>query len=203
VFLLRLGLRLIFGVVILVAALAVAGDFYARSQTEKLVSQRVKAATGAQSVSVDLRTFPFLWHVVLSNIPEVKVVAHEVPAGGFRMTEVTVDARGVKVDRNVLVSSRQVKLDSVRSAQVTILLTGTDMDPSSSLPAGAAVTVVGQHLLELTYEGRTVARVDLTSSPLVPACSYSLEKVRGGYSLSCTVSPVPATVLDALSSHKP
>ena len=91
-FLLRLAIRLALGVLILVVAAAVAGDFYARSRAEKLVSERVKSDTGAQSVSVDLGSFPFLYHVAFSSLPDVRVVAHQVPAGRFRMDEVTVDA---------------------------------------------------------------------------------------------------------------
>jgi hypothetical protein len=44
--------------------------------------------------------------------------------------------------------------------------------------------------------------LDLTSSPLVPACAYQVTQVSGGYSLSCTVTPVPSSLLEALSSQK-
>ena len=199
-FLIRLALRILFGIIILVAALLVVGDFYARSHAEKLVSQRIKAATGAQSVSVKVKTFPFVFHVLFSSIPEVEVVAKQVPDGRVELTQVTVDARGVKVDRNVALSSRQLQVDSIRSAKVTVLLTGSGLGLASSLPSGAAVAVVGGHLLEVTYQGKQLARIDLSVSPLVPACSYDLAKVQGGYSLSCTLSPVPVTLLHTLSS---
>ena len=85
---------------------------------------------------------------------------------------------------------------------MTILVSISDLGGVATVPAGAQVTVVADHDLELTWEGRVVGTVDLTSSPLVPACAYSLADGADGYTLTCTVSPVPASLLATLSSQK-
>jgi hypothetical protein len=200
-FLVRMALRIVLGVFILLLAAAVVGDLYARSHAQKVVAERVKAATGAQSVSVKINSLPFLYQVAFSKVPEIRIVAHEVPLGRLHMAEVTVDAHQVKVDRHMLLFSRKLKVDSVGSAKVTVLFTTSDLNAISEL-AGVEVSVTGGHVLEVAFDGRPLASVDLTGSPLVPACDYTLARVANGYSVSCTVSPVPSSLLATLSTQQ-
>jgi hypothetical protein len=190
-FLGRVLLRLLLGVVILVAVVAVVGDLLARSEAQKVLANRVRAATSAQSVSVHIGSFPFLYEVLFGQIADVKVVADGVPVGALRLTEVDVDAKQVKLDRHTLLFDQRVQVTSIGSATVTIILTSAVLAPITNL-LDASVSVAGGHELVVSSFGHPVLSVDLTRSRLIPDCAFSIGRIAQGYRLSCLAAPVPA-----------
>jgi hypothetical protein len=64
-----------------------------------------------------------------------------------------------------------------------------------------AVTVTNSHFLTFDFGGRPIGSFDLAKSPLVPPCAMRLTSQQSSLRLSCTVQPVPASLIAALSSH--
>jgi hypothetical protein len=200
-FLIRLAFRLMIGVVVLVLVGAVVGNLWARSRAETLLADHVKTATGAQTVSAKVTSWPFLWDVLFSRVPQVQVVAHEVPVGRLDLSQVTVDARQVKIDREELVSSRKVHVTAISSATVTLLVETRDLPSFITLPS-VGLSVIGDRQLDVSVDGHQVATFDLAVSPLIPPCDYVVTQVAAGFQLSCTVAPVPQSLLATLSTEK-
>jgi hypothetical protein len=208
-FLVRLAIKIAFGLLLLIAIVAVIGNFYARSEAQKKIAARVKATTHAESVSAKISSVPFLYQVAFSKVPSLEVVAHEVPVGVLRINEVTLDAKQIKVDHGELLS-RKVRIESVGSATVTATvktanLLGGIVPTALQSAASAAdlqLVVTPGNVLQVDALGHELGSVNLGSSPLLPSCAYHVATVAGGFSLSCTVAPVPPSLLATLSSEK-
>jgi hypothetical protein len=200
VFLSRLLARLALGVIILVVIGMVVGNFWARSQAQHVMAERIRASTGAEHVSVHIGSFPFLYELAVSKIDDVKVVADGVPVGLLRLSHVTVDARHVKVNHHFLIFDRKVRVVSIAKATVTVQIQQTQL-ASIAKALNAKAAVVGGHQLVITVFGHQVLSVDLTKSALVPDCTLALARASDGFSASCTVAPVPPSLVAALSAH--
>jgi len=197
VFLARWIVRLALVALVLLVVAAIAGDFWARSEAQKLLADRVRTSTHSQRVSVHISSFPFLYDLAVSRVPEVKVVADGVPVGVLPLSQVTVDARQVQIDHHSLLSGK-LRVASISKATVTILIQATEL-VSLAKALNAGVSVVSGHRLVVTVSGHQVLSIDLTSNPLVPDCAFALQGTQDGYSLTCTVAPVPPSLLTALS----
>ncbi len=200
-FFLRWFIRLALVAVILLVVVVIAANFWTRSEAQKALGDRVRTSTHSATVSVRISSLPFLYDVAFSKIPEVKVVAKGVPVGVLQLSQVTVDARQVKLDHQSLFSSGKVRVASISKATVTILIQATEV-VSLAKAVNADVSVVAGHQLVVTALGHEVLSVDLTSNPLVPDCTFALQKTQDGYSLACTVAPAPPSLLTALSPAK-
>jgi hypothetical protein len=198
VFLVRLLGRLALGVFILVVVGLVVGNFWARSHAEHVMAQRIRSSTGAEHVSVHIGSFPFLYELAVSKIDDVKVVADGVPVGPLRLTNVTVDTRQIQVDHHALIFDRKLRVVSIAKATVTIQIQQTALASIANAVNGN-LTVVNGHQLVVTVFGHQVLSVDLTKSPLIPDCTLSLVRASDGFSGSCTVAPVPRSLLEAIS----
>jgi hypothetical protein len=147
---------------------------------------------------VHVGSFPFLYELAVSKIDDVKVVADGVPVGPLRLTHVTVDARQVAVNHHVLVVDRKVRVTSIAKATVTVQIQQTEL-ASIARAVNASVAVVDGHQLVVTVFGHQILSVDLTKSSLVPDCTLAFVRASNGFSASCTVAPVPASLLATLS----
>jgi hypothetical protein len=195
----RLVVRLALALVVLVVIAAVAGDFWVRSEAQKVLANRVRSSTGSSSASVHIAAFPFLYDLAFSKIPDVKVVADGVPEGALRLSQVSVDARQVEMDHHFLLSGNKLRVASISKATVTILIQEAALE-SFATAVNAEVSLVAGHELVVMALGHQVLSVDLTSNRLIPDCAFALQKVPDGYSLVCTISPVPPSLLATLSS---
>jgi hypothetical protein len=163
--------------VVVLAGILVGLDLAARSAAQSAAARQVKKSTGAATATVTFNSEPFLWDVLVDGrLSRVTVTAGEVPFGPITVTQVKVAGSDVRLDRNQLFNSRTVRVTSVRRATVTIVTRG-------GLLSAAAV-----------------AALDFTRIPLVPSCPLTAQAVNGGYDLTCTVSPVPASVLNAINA---
>jgi LmeA-like phospholipid-binding len=190
---------------LLVAAL-VAANFVTHSVAEQTLANRVQKASGAQSVSASIDSSPFLYEVLVpATIQRVHIVAKGVPVGLVHLDQVSVDASQVRLDRHQLIADQRVHIVSIGSATVTVVVKPQGL--ASALLSGAdllglRVSVANGHELAVDFLGRQIYRVDLTSSPLVPDCPFSLQEIAGGYSLSCRVAPVPQSLLNVMSRRE-
>ena len=185
---------------VILAAGLVAADLAARSATESAIASRVRTSTHAQSVTASITSFPFLWDVAADGeISGLSITGQAVPAGPLVLDSVTLVAHHVHFDRHRLLSDRKVTVTSVASAQVTVVahLSGFEQALASALDV--EIVPSGSDRLALRAAGRTLATVDLTRVPLIPTCPLSVLHTGPSYTLSCTVAPVPSSVLAALS----
>ncbi len=192
--------RTLIVLVVLLVALAVVGDLLIRSEAQKHVASRIRSETGAQTVTVHAGSFPFMYEVLVSKLSTVDIVATGVPVGPLRLSQVTVHAHQVKVDRHALIFDQKLNVSSVSSATVAVLVK-TSALPSLLNAFDTHVSLVDGHELVVTAVGRQVLSVNLTSNRLVPNCDFSLQQVADGYQLSCTLSPVPQSLLATLSAR--
>jgi hypothetical protein len=200
VFLTRLLARLALGVVILLVAALVVGDFWARSQAQHIMAQRLRSATGAEHVSVHIGSFPFLYELAVSKIDDVKAVADSVPVGPLRLTRVTVDARQVEIDHHFLIFDRKLRVVSIAKATVTVQIQQSDLTAIANA-VNANLALIDGHQLVVTVFGHRVVAVELRKSPLLPNCLLAFARTSSGISASCTVAPVPPSLLAALSTQ--
>jgi hypothetical protein len=194
----RLGVWLALGTLIVIVAAAVAGDFWSRSHAQQVIADRVRSSTGSEHVSVHIGSFPFLYELAVSKINDVTVVASGVPVGPLRLTQVTVDAHKVGVDHHTLIFDKKVRIVSMGRATISLLIRQNVL-MSAPTALGAKVSVEGGHRLVVTDFGHQILAVDLSKNPLVPECSFALVQVSDGYQASCTVAPVPTSLLAVLS----
>jgi hypothetical protein len=194
----RLGVWLALGALIVIVAAAVAGDLWSRSHAQDVIANRVHSSTGSEHVSVHIGSFPFLYELAVSKINDVTVVASGVPIGPLRLSQVTVDARKVGIDHHTLIFNRKVRIVSIGQASITLLIRQNEL-MTAATALGAKVSVEGGHRLIVTDFGHQILAVDLSKNPLVPQCTFALVPVSSGYKASCTVAPVPPSLLAALS----
>jgi hypothetical protein len=200
VFLVRFLLRLALGLVILVLVALVVLNFWARSHAQQVLADRIRSSTGAEHVSVHIGSFPFLYELAVSKVRKVKVIADGVPVGPLRLTHVTVDARQVDVDHHFLIFDRKLRVVSIAKATVTVEIQQSQMVAIANV-VDASLSVVDGHQLVVSVFGHRVLSVDLTKARLIPNCTLEFVRTSDGFSGSCTVAPVPRSVLAALNSR--
>lgn len=193
-------IRRLLVLLIVLAAVLVGLNYAARAVTETALADHVKASTHARSASATVRSFPFLWDAAVEGrVRDVTVVDRGVPAGPVTLDSVTVVAHQISFDRKVLFNAQKVRLLSISSATVTVTTHLTGLEQSVAALTGATVSVQPGDELTVRVAGRTVLSYKLSTIALIPDCPLQVARVGGGYSLSCTVAPVPAAVLAALS----
>lgn len=193
-------IRRLLAVLVVLAAIVVGLDLAGRAVTESALASHVKNSTQAKSTSVSINSFPFLWDAAVEGrVQNITVVDRGVPAGPLTLDSVRVQAHEVKFDRRVLFNAHSVKLTSVSSATVTVVTHLTGLEQTVASAVGAVVSVQPGDELVVRVAGHSVFSYKLSQVPLIPDCPLQVAQVPGGYSLSCTVSPVPGSVLAALS----
>ncbi len=187
-------------VVAVLAAVVFGVDLAARSVTQSALADHVKKSTSAASVSAHINSFPFLWDAAVEGrVADLSVVARDIPAGPLRLDSVTVQAHQIRFDRKVLFNAHSVRLTSISSATVTVTTHLSGLEQSLASLVGAVVTVEPGDQLVVRVAGHTVFSFQLSRIPLIPDCALQVQEQGGVYSFSCTVAPVPAEVLSALS----
>lgn len=202
---------------VVVVLLLVGLDLGARAVAQSELASRAKSASGAQSASAAIHGFPFLWDLLAQgSISGIHVHLSEVPAGPLRLSAVDVQLDGTHIDRGALFSHRQVHVESIDSATAEVTVTAADLSAAVggtvSLPGAgrilvtvaglgvpAQIHVLDDRVLVLEVHGVAVLRSDLTANRLVPACALSVVVGSGQLTVSCTVAPVPGSVVQAIA----
>ena len=217
--------RLVSLAVILVVALLVGADFGLRYLAARAVADHARRVSGAASGSASISGFPFLYETLgQGRVQGLHVRVSDVPAGpGLRLQSVTVDLSGVHFDRHSLWAHRKVRVTSVGrgtgvidvSVAVLSSVAGRTVTIGPPGPAGqpqvlvdvaggrtvaATAEIASGHFLQIVAGGVPVIDVDLARTPLVQECAMGLRVTASGVEASCTMSPVPPTVVAAVSS---
>lgn len=204
--------------VAVVVALAVGVDIAARVIAEHQLASRAKSSTSSQSSSASINSFPFLYDVLVDGtVRNVTVHLSGVPLGLLTVDHLDVSARGVGIDKGQLFGHRKARVTAISSATAAITLTASDISSATHFPvtisgntvtasvAGVnvpvSVSVTNSHFLTFDFGGRPIGSFDLARSPLVPPCAMRLTSQQSALHLSCTVAPVPASLIAALSSR--
>lgn len=210
------GRRLLVTVAVVVAVL-VGLDFGVKAIAQSELASRAKSASGAQSASASITGFPFLWDLLgRGSISGVHLHLSEVPAGPLHLSAVDVRLTGTRIDRGALFSHRQVHVRSIDSGTASVTITDADLSAAVgdavSLPGqgrvlvdvagrhvAATVRVLGDRLLVLEVDGVPILQSDLTVNHLVPAATLAVSVGIGQLTVSCTVAPVPGSVVQAIA----
>jgi hypothetical protein len=203
---------------VVLVALAIGIDIAARVIAEHQVASRAKSSTGAQSSSATISSFPFLYDVLVDGtVQNVTVHLGSVPLGLLTVDRLDVTVHGVDIDKGQLFGHRKVRVTAISSASAAITLTAADLTAATHVQVSIAgntltasvagleipvsVTVTNDHDLTFSFDGHRAVSYDLARSPLVPPCAMHLATLQSALRLSCSVSPVPASLIAALSSH--
>jgi hypothetical protein len=211
--------RLLRALIVLALILGIAYvvlDLLVRADAERQLSRAIEKATRAKSASVNFDTLPFLWDIVVhGRIAHVAVDLGGVPAGALDISHVRVVASGVRIDRQLLVTSRRLSLLSVSSAGASVTVTSRALSQAVGhqvhFASGGASVRLGTitlpaslrldgALMSLYVRGVPIGTIDLARNPVVPSCPMRLRLTRGTATLSCHVAPVPHSLLRVLSS---
>ena len=204
--------------IVVIVALAIGVDIAARVIAEHQIASRARSSTGAQSTSASINSFPFLYDLLVDgDARSVAVHLHHVPIGPITVDRVDVQVRDVHVEKTELLYHHKVRVTSISSATAGLTITASDITSATGIPvtisgntvtanvAGVlipvSVTVTGNDSLSFNVVGHRVVSFNLARTPVVPICPMRVTTQQSALQLSCTVSPVPASLIAALSSR--
>jgi hypothetical protein len=186
---------------VVVAAL-VAADLALKAVAQNAIAADVKRSTHAESASASIHSSPFLFDAaVRGRVDRIDVTARGVPAGPVRIDQVRLDASQIHFDRGQLLNDRKVVLTSVGQATLSAEVELSGIEGAIASGLDLQVTASGSNHVAVSIAGRTLIVIDLTRIPIVPDCPLTISHTGTQYTFSCTVSPVPQSVLAALSRH--
>ena len=203
---LKLLRRLLLLALILFVVALIVIDNAARIGTQDAVATAVKKSTHSQSASVRVDSFPFLYDTAAEGkIRHVVVTDRGVPIGLglLRLDQVTLDASQVHFDRHQLLLDRRVRITEIARATITMQTHLTALESDLAVGLNAQVTSPRPGVIDITVAGHTVSSINLTLIPIIPPCPLQITQSGDEYTFTCTVSPVPPSVLAALSKVHP
>lgn len=215
----RRGLRVVLVLLVVLVAVLVGLDIGGRALAQRDLADRARSDGGARSASATIGGFPFLWDLLVDgDVPTAHVRLTDAYAGDhLRVQQLEVDLTGVHVDQKALVAHQDVRVRSIEAASASATVTAAELSAAAGLPVSlpghdiilvqaygrsvpATLTVDPGDVLVLDVVGRPVLRARLTASPLVPDCAMAVQVRVGSVTVSCHVAPVPAKVVQAVSS---
>ena len=184
----------------MVAVAAAVLDFVTRDATQTAVAADVRKSTHAQGATVGIDSFPFLYDIAASGrLDRVDVTVTGVPVGAVRIDQIRLDARQVRFDRRRLLESHYVDITSVQQATISVVARLSNLQNTVANDLGVQVSGTSSSDVVIAALGHQVATLDLTRIPIIPDCPLTISHRSDTYTFTCTVSPVPQTVLAALS----
>jgi len=190
----------------------------ARVLSQNWIATQVRSYSGASSVRVQIRAFPYLPPLVTSgSISKLQVTADQVPAGATVLSRVSIEGSQVRIDRHSLAIHHQVRVTSIARARVTVEITAAELSAGIGYPltvtAGnkltaevkgitvpANLSVTDGHMISVTVAGMSLGALDLSTSQLVPRCGLTGDTGAQVITFGCSIAPVPASLLESLSS---
>jgi hypothetical protein len=212
----RAIIKLVVVLVVLGGLLEVA-DIFARHVAEDTIAGRAVAATSASSASASISGWPFLYGVLVEgSVPGTDVVLTDVPIGRLVVQRLDLSLSNVAIDTGALFSHQTVDLKSIGSARVAATVTAAELSAAADhtirllgngnvevvvdgVAVPATVSIGDGHELQIGEGTTTLLDINLSSSKLVPDCAMTLSITTSALAASCTVSPVPKRVLEAIS----
>ena len=212
-------MRKLIALLLVLVVLFVGANLIAAHVAGDEIAARAKEASGAQSASASVGSFPVLYRFLADGtVPEVKVSLSYVPISTVVVEKIQVTLRGVRIERGALFDQREVRIRSIASGTASVVVTAGELSGA----VGRSIRLPGQGQIEVATAtgmvdasasletgdvlvvraaGSTLLQVDLASSRLVPACDMSLDVGAGQVTASCAVSPVPSSVVQAISGR--
>jgi hypothetical protein len=206
-------------VLVVLAALLEGADLLVRHVAQDTIAGRAVVATGASSGSASVSGWPLLWDVFgQDSVPGVDLRLRGVPVGKLDLSQLNVDLSNVGVSSGDLITKRALRLTGIGRAQVTAVVTASELSAATGrdveiLPGGqvavdvsgvfvkASVAIDSGDVLVVDEAGMQILDINLSTDSLVPTCSMTFQLSADQLSATCTVSPVPARVLAALSAQ--
>jgi hypothetical protein len=186
---------------VVIVALIVGLDYGARYAVQRVVSDAVKSSAHARSASVSIHSFPFLYDLAVhSSVDRIDVVATSVPAGPITLDRLELVASGIKLESGQILQGKGV-IKSVSRADITVQTRLTSLEGTLARSVDAQVVPDGPGRLAVTAAGHTVTVIDLTKVALIPPCPLTVTHSGVNYTISCSVSPLPASVIAALDKR--
>lgn len=214
-------LRLL-AVVVILAALLEGADVLTRHVAEDTIAARAVKATGASGATSHISGWPLLYDFFVNDtIPSVSVHMQNVPiktsAATLTVEEVDVTLTHVGLSAGDLVGHRELRLTGISRADVRAVVTDGELSQAAGttveiLPGGrigvetsaglqSATIQVADDVLVVSAGARELLRVDLTQDRLIPHCGMTTSASAGQFTATCSVAPVPPSVLAALSAR--
>ncbi len=198
----------------LAGLLLVGADVVGRNMAQERIEERARARVpGAGSIDADIDSFPFLPRLFLSgSVSGVGIHLEQVPARSVHLTSVDVDLRGVKLERDSIVSG-DPRLESVERGTLSMELDGTALSRALRVPvsvqggevrAGAGRAMVRARpevgrdgALVLRLSGPVPLRVYVPRTSLVDCTATRVAVVGDRVRLSCDLDGVPTVLRQA------
>ena len=208
------------GLVALVVVVAVAADFGLRKAAETAMASKAKQSTGASTASASIGGFPFLYEVFAKgDLDTVDLTLGEVPAGEtLTLQSVHVHLVKVAFDRNELIHHRKVTIKTIDSGTAAVMISAPELTKATghtvTLTSDGQILVVvdgrqvsatlsgaGSGALQLAVAGVPLATMNLARNSIVPGCTFTVTVSGSAVTASCTMTPVPQSVIAAISAR--
>lgn len=211
------------GLAIKLGAVAVAllvilgiGDAVTRMYAQDRVASQINQRVPGSSSTVRISSFPFVGKLLATGKVD-KITAHvkHVTASGFTFDQIDVTLHGVRIDRNQLIGSQHVQVNSISTGTVHADISEQAIDQALQTLGQPAVVHLVQGAAELTVAGVTVrspvtivnnavqlmighqaVNVPVPQLPVLP-CVATAVVTPGRLDLSCTFHQVPSAFLKA------
>jgi hypothetical protein len=197
--------------IVLLLVLLIGGDLVAEGIAEdQIASIAHQQIQDAGPTTASIESFPFLGRLAFGGVVKRVVVRQEdVVAGPLQVASVTVDLRGVHIDRGRLLGDREVFLTGIDRGTVTATVTDDEVsrlvrttvvftpDIATATVNGVEIrarATVEEGALVLTAEGLPALRLPIPEIPLVPCVAEATIR-EGVVDLSCSIDEIPPELL--------
>jgi hypothetical protein len=205
--------------VIVIVALLVVGDVAARKYAERQVAHDIVTHEKGATAKVKIASFPFVGRLGVSREVEkitadVRNVPVTTPIGNFKLDEVDLTLKGVKVRLGPLTAGSDGAVKSIKSGTVRARMSEASLAQLVNLPitlgngsaqvtvagikVNGSVTLINSNVLHLSGAGLTLD-VPLGEIPVLP-CIANVVITPGQLVMSCSFNKVPAALLEAATS---
>jgi hypothetical protein len=204
-------------IVLLLGALAVLLDFFAKSYTEQQIGDAIthnSKSIGYATASID--SFPFTWNLVKDGrVEHLKVALTNLTGIDVAIDELDVQVDGLEMDKSAMFGRDHVEIKHVDGVTVTAMLSTARLrDAAGKLGIDLAfgegtMTVQGVPVTlavdgtDLVLQTGSLAPIrvpipvgDVTLLPCVPGATVTPK----GVALSCRADHLPKLLVDAIGS---
>lgn len=206
--------------VVLGAAVAMlgVGDVAARTYVSSMATERAQEEAPAGSkVTATIGGFPFVPRLVLGGtVSSIDLHLENVTARVITFAELDIDLRGVKLDRDRMLTERKVHIRSIDKGIIEATLTQEALSEALHVPVTISEGAVNVEVLgrtipvtvdvndagQLTLTGPGVTRgltLAIPKTDYIP-CLGGVTVLAGRIKFSCEVNEVPPALLDAAQS---
>ena len=188
--------------VVLVVALLLGGDRLASAAAESRAEDAIAARLhGVAGVDVDIRSFPFTGRLFAAGrVSRLDVHLADVVGHGIDVADMRFDARGVDLDRDLLLSGKVRVRDVERvlvTARIDAAAIGAVGGAAARLLDGTASATIAGGTIEVRAGSLPPVRFPGPDESLLP-CAAEVRVEDGGLVASCEADELPSFIADAV-----